>query len=115
MEISERMKKDNGIFYEEAKSSAPDFKIPGVEKLIENLVASMKITGCHDYDDVLKKCQVWARRAHHHYYVEKDVGGAVDWCNAIMQESAITIICYDNRWVTASVKSYSAGTSVVKP
>lgn len=107
MEIPDELKKHNGIFYEEAKSGDPTYKLPGCEKLIENLIAAMRITGNREYDEILQKCSIWAGRAHYHYYEEKDVRLAMDYCNAIMRE--LTVLCYDKRYVASSPKSFTTG------
>lgn len=107
MELPEEMKKHNGIFYEEAKSGDPTYKIPGCEKLIENLMAAMRITSNHEFDEMLNRCQWRIRRAHFLYYQEHDIYGAMDYCNAIMSE--LTPLCYDKRYVTSSPKSFTTG------
>lgn len=105
LEIPEDMKKHNGIFFEDAKSGDPTRKIPGCEKLIENLIAAMKMTEHTEHDEMLKKCTVWINRAHYHYYEEGNIRMAMEYCNAIMRE--ITPLCYNKRYVIASPKSFS--------
>lgn len=107
MEIPEEMKKHNGIFYEEAKSGDPTYKLPGCEKLIENLIAAMKITNNHEYDETLDRCAIWVGRAHFLYYHENDIELTMRHCNAIMRE--LTVLCYDKRYVAASPKSFTTG------
>ncbi len=109
IQIPEIMRKRTGIFYERASSGDPTIKIPGCENLIETLAASMKISECDKYNELLTKCFVWVRRAHHHYYNEKDIYWAMEWCNAIMREPEINIICNDPRWVISVQTSYKAG------
>lgn len=102
-DLPAHMKNDNWDFFVQAKSGDPTHCIPGCKNLVENLRASVNIVGTHEYDAILKKCHVWARRAHWDYYAHNDVPIALDWCLAITDE--LTPIIYERDGRFASVKS----------
>ena len=99
------MKNDNWVFFVKAKQEAPTEKIPNCEHLVENLLASQEITGINQYDDKLKKCAVWADRAHYFYYNEKDYYESIRYCNHILRE--ISVMIYEPEGRFASVKDNS--------
>lgn len=103
-EIPEQLKKNNGLFFERAKSgSAPD-RIAGVENLVENLINTMQIANCHEYDIKLDKCKHWADRAHKDYYANDDIVMALRHCNAVIME--IGFLCYMDRWAKLQSDSF---------
>ena len=103
--IPDQMKNDNWALFVLARSNNPEVMIPYTQKLVSNLLMSVKIAGNHEYDKMLNWCQ---ERANYSIQLlsdimdpnnpNKDWGKPVIKCEAVLCELGVMIYDPKKRW-----------------
>ena len=103
--LSEKMKADNGYFFEIAKSSDLVQMITGCQRFVENMTAAMDILEVHDWDMELAFCKQCVHTASLAYYKNNNEHWAIECCNEVTER--LTRLGYDEFLSTPSSKSFT--------
>ena len=103
--IPDQMKNDNWALFVLARSNNPEVMIPYTQKLVSNLMMSVRIANNSEYDKILNWCQ---ERANYSVQLLSDIMNTEnpnkDWgkpmikCEAVLTELGIMIYDPKKRW-----------------
>ena len=103
-DIPPQLKEDNWTFHALARSDDPAVKVLNTRNLVTNLIATMKIAGIIEYDDLLKDQIIGANSAMKEYFDVKNQGKAIEIAYAVQDK--IIFMVYDKRFATPIQNSF---------
>lgn len=103
--IPDQMKNDNWALFVLARSNNPEVMIPYTQKLVSNLIMSVKVAHSTEYDQMLNWCQ---ERANYSVQLlsdimnpndpNKDWGKPIIKCEAVLEKLGTMIYDPKKRW-----------------
>jgi hypothetical protein len=122
--IPDQMKNDNWALFVLARSNNPEIMIPYTQKLVSNLMMSVKIANTHEFDEMLDFCSGAANFAVMKLSdimkqddPNKDWGQPIIKCEYILSRIGIMIYDPKKRWAITQAGAFrypSSAASVAK-